>query len=256
MIKEKLDEYLEFDSKLLFNRTPIDENSIKVKRLVRVFGGAIRDIIAGQSINDVDILVGAKSCRLVEFNLKEQGYTYMESLTPKDLSSVYTDIRIINEPRTWMKGTKIVQLIRPVINSIKAGTAFTSDSKYYEQCFVELIQNVDISCCGVSWDGENLYENYPNAIAHCQNFSFYINKRAKMYSRNRSDMRRYKFIEKGWKQIEMDDTAVARDQRIQNILSDKPAIEFVSELTSGIYGGSYIDISGSMSLDDLFSCAD
>ena len=36
MIKEKLDEYLEFDSKLLFNRTPIDENSIKVKRLVRV----------------------------------------------------------------------------------------------------------------------------------------------------------------------------------------------------------------------------
>lgn len=256
MIKEKLDEYLEFDSKLLFNRTPIDENSIKVKRLVRVFGGAIRDIIGEQPINDVDILVGAQSSRLVEFTLKEQGYTYMESLTPKDLSSVYTDIRIINEPRTWMKGTKIVQLIRPVINSIKAGTAFTSDSKYYEQAFVELIQNVDISCCGVSWDGDKLYENYPNAIAHCQNLSFYINKNAKMYSHSRSVMRSYKFIERGWKQIEMDDTAVARDQRIQNILSDKPAIEFVSELPSGIYGGSYIDISGSMSLDDLFSCAD
>ena len=239
MIKEKLVEYLEFDSKLLFNRTPIDENSIKVKRLVRVFGGAIRDIIAGQSINDVDILVGAKSCRLVEFNLKEQGYTYMESLTPKDLSSVYTDIRIINEPRTWMKGTKIVQLIRPVINSLNAGIAFESDSKYYEQCFVDLIQNVDISCCGVSWDGENLYENYPNAIAHCQNLSFYVNTRAKMYSRNRSAMRSYKFISRGWKQIEMNDTAVARDQRIENLLSDKPPIDFVSELPNGVYGGSY-----------------
>ena len=54
MIKEKLDEYLEFDSNLLFNRTPIEEHSIKFKRLVRVFGGAIRDIIAGQKINDVD----------------------------------------------------------------------------------------------------------------------------------------------------------------------------------------------------------
>ena len=239
MIKEKLDEYLEFDSKLLFNRTPIGEHSIKLKRLVGEFGGAIRDIIAGQPINDVDILVGAKSMSLVEFTLKEQGYTYMESLTPKDLSSVYKDIRIINEPRTWMKGAKIVQLIRPVINTIKTDTAFASDSKYYEQGFVELIQNVDISCCGVSWDCEKLYENYPNAIAHCQNLSFYINKNAKMYSRNRSDMRQYKFTERGWKQIEMDDTSVARDQRIQNILSDKPAIEFVSELPSGIYGGSF-----------------
>jgi tRNA nucleotidyltransferase/poly(A) polymerase len=54
-----------------------------LKRLVRIFGGAIRDIIAEQQINDVDILVGAQSSRLVELTLKEQGYTYMESLTPK-----------------------------------------------------------------------------------------------------------------------------------------------------------------------------
>lgn len=254
MIKEKLDEYLEFDSKLLFNRTPIQneyEYSVKVKRLVRIFGGAIRDIIADQPINDIDILVGAQSSKLLEFTLKEQGYTYMESLTPKDLSAVYTNIKIINEPRTWIKGTKIVQLIRPVIRVTR-----DSDLRYYEKGFIDLIQNVDISSCGVSWDGENLYENYPNAIAHCQNLSFYINKRAKMYSPNRSEMRSYKFISRGWKQIEMNDTAVARDQRIESLLSDKPAIEFVSELTEGIYGGSYIDISGSMSLDDLFSCAD
>jgi hypothetical protein len=42
MIKQTLDEYLEFDSKLLFNRVPISEMKltsygIKVKRLVRVF---------------------------------------------------------------------------------------------------------------------------------------------------------------------------------------------------------------------------
>ena len=234
MIKEKLDEYLEFDSNLLFNRTPIDEYSIKLKRLVRVFGGAIRDIIAGQTINDIDIIVGAQSSRLVELTLKEQGYTYMESLTPKDLSSVYTDIKVINEPRTWIKGVKIVQLIRPVIRVTR-----DSDLRYYEKGFIDLIQNVDISSCGVSWDGENLYENFPNAIAHCQNLSFYVNKRAKMYSRNRSDMRTYKFIQRGWKQIEMDDTAVARDQRIESILSDKPPIDYISELPKGVYGVSW-----------------
>ena len=234
MIKEKLDEYLDFDSNLLFNRTPIQCDGGKVKRLVRIFGGSIRDIIAGQKINDVDIIVGAQSSRLVELTLKEQGYTYMESLTPKDLSSVYTDIKVINEPRTWIKGVKIVQLIRPVIRVTR-----DSDLRYYEKGFIDLIQNVDISCCGVSWDGENLYENYPNAIAHCQNLSFYVNKRAKMYSRNRSDMRTYKFIQRGWKQIEMDDTAVARDQRIESILSDKPPIDYISELPKGVYGVSW-----------------
>jgi hypothetical protein len=239
MIKEKLDEYLEFDSNLLFNRTPIQneyEHSIKVKRLVRIFGGAIRDIIAGQPINDVDILVGAQSSKLVELTLKEAGYTYMKSLAPKDLSSVYTHLQIINEPKTWIKGTKIVQLIKPVIK--------TTDLRYYEMGFVDLIQNVDISSCGVSWDGVHLYENFPNAIAHCQNLSFYINKMAKMYSKQRSSLRRYKFIERGWREIEMNDTAVARDQRIDNLLGDKPAIEFVSELPKGVYSGSFKDNNG------------
>jgi len=233
MIKEKLDEYLEFDSNLLFNRTPIEEYSIKLKRLVRIFGGAIRDIIAGQPINDVDILVAPQSSKLIELTLKEAGYTYMESLAPKDLSSVYTHLQIINEPKTWIKGTKIVQLIKPVIK--------TTDLRYYEMGFVDLIQNVDISSCGVSWDGVHLYENFPNAIAHCQNLSFYINKMAKMYSRQRSSLRRYKFIERGWREIEMNDAAVARDQRIDNLLGDKPAIEFVSELPKGVYSGSFKD---------------
>ena len=62
-----------------------------------------------------------------------------------------------------------------------------------------------------------------------------------MYSSNRSAMRSYKFIERGWKKIEMNDTAVARDQRIENLLSDKPPIDFVSELPNGVYGGSYTD---------------
>ena len=146
MIKEKLDEYLEFDSNLLFNRTPIDGYSIKLKRLVRVFGGAIRDIISGQKINDVDILVASQSLELVEFTLKESGYTYIESLVPKDLASLYSDIHVISEPRTWIKGTKIVQLIKPRIKS--------NQPKEYEQMFIDLIQNVDISSCGVSWDGE------------------------------------------------------------------------------------------------------
>lgn len=233
MIKKALDEYLEFDSNLLFNRVPISEYSVKLKRLVRIFGGAIRDIIAGQPINDIDILVGAQSCKLVELTLEENGYTYIESLTPKDLTSLYSQIHVINEPRTWMKGTKIVQLIRPVI-PVKRD----SDLRYYERGFVELIQNVDISCCGVSWDGETLYENYPNAIFHCQSKIFTINKSAKMYSYKRIHIRQFKFLERGWTLIE-NNTLQHRDQRIDAILGNKPDIDFKSELPKGIYGGSW-----------------
>lgn len=241
MIKEKLDEYLEFDSNLLFNRTPIEEHSIMLKRLVRVFGGAIRDIIAGQKINDVDILVAPQSGGLVEFTLKEAGYTYIESLVPKDLASVYSDIQVISEPRTWMKGTKIVQVIRPRLNS--------NQPKEYEQMFIDLIQNVDISSCGVSWDGENLYENYPNAITNCQNLSFYINRSAKMYSSKRASHREWKLLERGWTKIERDNTAISRDQRIESILSDKPPIDYISELPKGVYDGSW---KKELDSDDLF----
>jgi hypothetical protein len=73
---------------------------------------------------------------------------------------------------------------------------------------------------------------------------------AKMYSRQRSGLRRYKFIERGWREIEVNDTAVARDQRIENLLSDKPAIDFISELPKGVYGGSYAD--SDLLGDDLF----
>jgi len=227
MIKDTLDEYLEFDSNLLFSRVPIEEYGNQLKRLVRIFGGAIRDIIAGQTINDIDILVGAQSCKLIEEVLSEQGYTYMYKLIPKDLSSVYKDIRVINEPRTWMKGNKMVQLIRPVISN-------GNNHRIYEKGFVDLIQNVDISSCGVSWDGETLYENYPNAITHCQNLSFFINDDAKMYSNNRSFMRGQKFIERGWRQIKKDDLLISRDMKINNILNES-RIEYKSELPNGVY---------------------
>ena len=219
MIKQKLDEYLEFDSNLLFN-----SDNIKVKKLVRIFGGAIRDIIAGQKINDIDILVGSKSCLFIEYTLEEQGYIYMESLAPKDLSSVYKDIRVINEPRTWLKGTKIVQLIKPVSPS--------NNSKVYREGFIDLIQNVDLSCCGVSWDGDNLFENYPDAILHCISLVFDVNYGAKMYSRKRSDMRRYKLIDRGWKELNKKDKSQLRDLKIDSLLNTKNDFDFVSEYKS------------------------
>lgn len=201
-IRQSLNEYLEFDSDELF----------KSKfNLVRIFGGAIRDILAEQPINDVDILCGSKALRYIESVLEQNGYQYMEMLNGKDLQEMYSEIHIINEPHTWIKGKKIVQLIRPSLSNWKA------DSSLYEEGFRDLISNVDLSCCGVSYDGENLYEDYPNAIVHCQSKVYSVNKSAKMYSERRINHRIHKLKDRGWKEIE-NKSDINRELKIDNVL--------------------------------------
>lgn len=226
-IKSRLDEYLEFDSDLLFKDNSEIENKINVKRLIRIFGGSIRDIIADMPINDIDILSGAKSIKPLEELLKSKGYFYAESLIPKDLSSIYHDIKVINEPHTWIKGNKIIQIIRPVQNYLDSHynkEIITSD--IYERGFVNLIQNVDISCCGVSYDGVNLYENYPQSILHCKYKVFESNKNAMMYSSNRFLHRKYKLEDRGWQELSTD--SEFREFKLNYLLEDVN-FDYVSE---------------------------
>lgn len=202
-INNSLTEYLGFNSNELF----------KDSNLTRVFGGAIRDIINSDAINDIDILCGSKSCKYVENILSYYGYHYMESMTPKDLSSIYTDINVINEPHSWIKGSKVVQIIRP-------RTDFNITFDVYKKTFKELISNVDISSCGVSYDGANLYENYPDAITHILNKVYVVNKEAKMYSERRIVHRKQKFSERGWTEIDKNKKEDMRDIKINSLLNE------------------------------------
>ena len=226
IIKQKLDEYLEFDSDKLFRYTD----------LVRVFGGAIRDIIADQPIHDIDILIGSRSIQILETFIQSEGYHYMDGLIPKDLSSIYTNIRVINEPRTWVKNGKIIQLIKPATSSQKL---FSRDQRtknhsiidsYYKSSFANLISNVDLSCCGVSYDGKDLYENFPYAITHCKNKIFSVNKNAMMYNPDRITHRCQKMIlDRGWTQFD-DSKSMERDIKISNLIdNDISRISYVIE---------------------------
>ena len=206
-IKKQLDDYLEFDSSKLF-----------VDKLVRIFGGAIRDSIAGQPINDVDILVGSIVCKKIESILVSQGYIRSDFLCGRDLQSMYTSTQAINEPRTWIRGSKIVQLIRPAVKS---------PSPYaYEEQFYKLISNVDLSCCGVSYDGQNLYENVEDAIVHCLTKNYKTNLGV-MYNPDRIVHRKKKLLDRGWREVYS--LSQHRDSRIEAILSEKN-IEYIKEL--------------------------
>lgn len=209
-IKKSLDEYLEFDSNILF------ENK---NHIVCIFGGAIRDIFANQPINDVDILCGSIAFIYLNNILLNNGYIYIDDLVSKHLSKMYQEIAIINEPKTYMKGDKKIQLIRPVIEEcIQNFDHNTVNDNLYRAGFCDLISNVDLSCCGLSYDGE-LHENYPNAIIHAENKLFSINENAKMYNFQRCFERTKKLKDRGWTEIkEEDKIKVNRELRINNLL--------------------------------------
>lgn len=205
-IKKNLDEYLGFDSDKLFE-----------DKMIRVFGGAIRDSIADMKINDIDIIAGSQSVNYISSLLTLKGYTLMSSLIGKDITSIYSGLEVISEPHTWIKDNKIVQIIKP---------RYKNDKITYYKTFTNLISNVDISSCGVSYDGASLYENYPNAISHCLNKHFTINKYATMFSEKRYTHRVHKLQERGWMHLDSNMINLNRDDKIHSLFNE---IEFVSE---------------------------
>lgn len=199
-IKENLDTYLGFNSDELF----IDD-------MVRVFGGAIRDSIADMPIKDIDILCGSISCKRLEVILINKGYKYLPSvLSSYEIGQIYIIKGVINEPKTFIKGDSMVQLIRPVNKNGNKGV---------KESFIDLIANVDISCCGVSYDGKHLYENYPNAVLHANSKTFSVNENAKMYIENRVIHRSFKLIERGWEKLG-DSKSHQRDFKINQLLTN------------------------------------
>jgi hypothetical protein len=233
-INDRLNEYLEFDNSILF-----------FDPLIRIFGGAIRDSIADEKINDVDILCGAQSIRRLESILEENGYHRFEKLTSVDITNLYSTIHVISEPHTWIKGTKVVQLIRPRLQAMKV----PAEQQNYTDNFKELIENVDLSCCGVSWSNGILYENCESAILHCLNKQYTENQGAKMYSYERATHRKAKLESRGWEEVSRN-RVQRRDLKIEFILENKEEFEFTKEWIELFEG---IDEPASMSRGKVWS---
>lgn len=210
MIKKQLDEYLEFDSDLLFKETDYLE----------IYGGAVRDSIACLEIHDIDILCMKESAITASNVLISNGYTNVTNkISSKDIQQMYKDIHCIFEPWTFMnKNLKIVQLIRPSIDN--NFNNFNMNSHIIG--FYNTMKEVDISCCGVSWNGKEIKENYTNAIRHCKGRIYRINDGAKMYNKKRIFERKYKLEQRGWKCIDnMTDDEYnfkMREQKVKTLL--------------------------------------
>jgi hypothetical protein len=122
--------------------------------------------------------------------------------TSRDVLELYSGLKhAINEPWTYIRNSAIVQIIRPRLPNYSAGfPAMAEPPNKPENIMMELLRNVDISACGVYYDGkEKILETCTDAIADCLKKQFTVNDKAAMFQRNRIDIRTHKLEERGWK---------------------------------------------------------
>jgi len=185
-VKIELDKYLEFDSGLIFNNPLIDAISI--------FGGAIRDIVAGDAdkINDIDMVGMSHSVYSTYSILEENGFKKVDLVKP-NIFNLYKDIKFIFDPITLMNSNqKIVQLIRPSQVHIKQPKWDVVETMRY--AYFRLLRNVDLSSSGLFYDGENIYESVQDAFVHCKSKVFEQQQDAMMYNVERTYERRKKLV--------------------------------------------------------------
>jgi hypothetical protein len=190
-VEQRISDYIEFDVKELF----------RVSDYITIYGGAVRDSIAGLEIHDIDILCMPDSAQKLRIFLNGKGYTTLD-LYDVDSLHMYKGISLISEPWTLMnKDRKIIQIIRPRFGGPNRNG--TTSEMEYQFAYYNLIKNVDISCCGVFLEnlGDNikLREACDKAIVQCLSKTYIINEWAKLYNRNRTDFREWKLTARGWK---------------------------------------------------------
>jgi hypothetical protein len=224
-LKQILDDYMGFDSDELF----------LCGDLIQIFGGAIRDAIGGNKINDIDVLCTSDSRIKLKKLLNNNGYKLINELHKESLRIIYKDIQIISEPKTYInKEMSIIQLIFPVVNITQS----------YEQAFQHLISNVDISCCGMSYNGIEVFEHVDGALRDAKEKTFTLCISHLMYSSKRAASRIEKLTKRGF--LEISDPAIARQHRIDSIISDTidPRIILNIKTQSIVYDASQTSLKG------------
>lgn len=184
-VQKGLNEYLKN-----FGYTDTIEDLLKNTDAV-VYGGATRDIIAEQKINDLDICCLSKSFDNIYEKLVNQGFDALENKN-KYLGELYIREKILFNPMSFENNNHKIQLIRPIIDI---------DSNMYQE-MLNFIKGVDIRACSIIFTSSNkLIELVSGAINDCENKYIKVQDSGKWYHKDRIQGRINKFIKRGWSLI-------------------------------------------------------
>lgn len=210
---DSISKYLNMDVDEIFN----------VGDYIAIFGGAVRDSLAQKEIHDVDILCLSESAKKLSEYLENINFLKVDLYDQHQLA-MYKEILIINEPWTFIKDKKIIQIIRPVgvYQSLDPTNKNHISYKSLIDSYYSVLSNIDLSCCGVFLERDRdaiikLKESHPQSIAHCRSCIFEILKKNSMFNQHRTDMRSFKLIDRGWKNINNINKKDVRRAKLKNL---------------------------------------
>ena len=226
-IEQRLSEYIGFDIKEIINEK---------SDAVHVFGGAIRDIIADKEIHDIDILCLFESMRKIIPVLERNGYYVHNSLTVKDIQSMYSEVHVVIEPITYIKvidnEIRIIQLIRPGQSKMSGNTIHNYNEKNPAQTlknYYYLLGQVDMSNCAVHYSYKfGLKESVYGAVQHCKLGIFEILET--QMKTTRFEGRKQKLEKRGWINSNTNNKQkqkqLLRLKKLDNILDEEYEINY------------------------------
>lgn len=231
-IKDRLDEYMGFDSSLLFKETDF----------LTIYGGAIRDALVGDDINDIDIMALPESKRKAIDIITSFGYKQTNH-QKKNLVKIYSGIRFIFEPTTFLndKGS-FIQFIKPntfeIMKTIDpdeydSPISFRKQNNANTQilAFITLLNNVDLTPSGLCWYNNRLYEVVKNAFIHCKMKYYKKILHSLLYDDSRSIDRSMTLEERGWKNIAFENDFDLKFKKAQRAIK----IEMINNGESCLY---------------------
>ena len=181
--------------------------NIKINEILKdtdavVYGGAVRDALVMDTINDIDIMCMTKSEHIISTRLQERFQVdYKDSFSDHNLKDLmdeynYNSPTLFRQVRTFIIAPEVkVQLIHPII-------AVDNNPNRVFDAFVECLAGVDLSCCGLVYSPNGLFEVVPGAYNDCLNKKFRVLPLNKLYQKQVIDKRVTKMCQRGWTLIE------------------------------------------------------
>ena len=233
--------YIEFDVNEIFEQSDY----------ITIYGGSVRDSIAEKEIHDIDILCMPNSAEKLSKFIQKYNFTKLD-LFDQDTLNMYEGLRLIAEPWTFINNNKkIIQIIRP---------SFRDSISDYDKSYINILKNVDISCCGVFLEIQDnelrLRESCRNGIIHCLTKTFEVNEWSKLYNKNRTIVRESKLKSRGWRDLKLEPLPFLYIDEIPSLKIERllkiTSLEFKPEYNYKVWKQEEYLHRGKMAIDDDF----
>lgn len=164
-----------------------------------IYGGAVRDILAGKNINDVDIVTDMNAFSQMQNILYKVGYVKKEIAFGDINSNGYDNMYDLFYLLEMNKDEKKIHIINPKEKMTKILGFSNLKDDDYDMMLLQFVRNVDFSNCSIGYNPFVGLVSFNNALQCCIQNKFYPLFDSVMYKKQLADSRYNKFIERGWK---------------------------------------------------------